>query len=103
MRAIDGAGGCFGAVAQLADGCVGDPQLDLGHVVAAAEQLFLLVGRGAGDREHGARAVDQGDAGVQQPGRGAGDGGQPGALFDGVGERVEQRRIFRWSGVAGVF
>ena len=90
MRAIAGSGGALAAVAQLADGGVGDPQLDRGHPLAAGEQLLLLVGGGAGDREHGAGAVDQGDAGVEQPRRRARHRGQAGARLDRLGERVEQ-------------
>ena len=86
-------GGAGAAVAELADHRVGDPQLDPGHVVAAGDQLLLLVGGGAGDREHGARAVDQGDAGVEDLGRGAGDRGQAGARLDRLGERVERPGI----------
>ena len=95
MRAIAGSGAALAAVAELADHGVGDAQLDRGHALAAGEQLLLLVGRGAGDREHGAGAVDQGDAGVEHPRRGARHGGQAGARLDRLGERVEQAWIFR--------
>ena len=77
MRAIAGSGGALAAVAQLADGGVGDPQLDRGHALAAGEQLLLLVGRGAGDREHGAGAVDQGDAGVEHRAAARATAGRP--------------------------
>ncbi len=76
-------------IAQLADGAVGDPQLDPSNRLAPGEQLALLVGRGAGNRQNGAGAVDQSDAGVQDPCRGPGDGRQAGAGFDRIGERVE--------------
>ena len=89
MRAIAASGGAAAAVAQLADHRVGDPQLDRDHALAAGEQLLLLVGGGAGDREHGAGAVDQRDAGVEDLGRGAGDRRQAGARLDRLGERVE--------------
>jgi hypothetical protein len=85
----------FGPVAELADGGVRDPQLDRGHALAAGEQLLLLVGGGSGDREHGAGAVDQGDAGAQQAGRRAGDRRQACARLDRFGKRVEQGWIFR--------
>ncbi len=63
--AIAGSGSAGGAVAQLADDGVRDPQLDRVTSSPPGEQLALLVGRGAGDGEHGAGAVDQGDAGAQ--------------------------------------
>ena len=84
-----------GPVAQLTDGGIGDPQLDAGHAVAAGKQPLLLVGRGAGDRENGAGAVDQGDAGVQQAGGRARHRGQAGTRLDRFRERVEEARISR--------
>ena len=57
-----------GAVAQFTDCGVGDSQLDRDHAISPCQQLLLLVGGRAGDRQHGAGAIDQGHRGVEDLG-----------------------------------
>jgi hypothetical protein len=77
------------AVAQLANGAVGDPQLHPGHLLPTGQQLLLLVRRGTGDSQDGAGAVDQDNAGIEDLGRRSSHAGQSSARLDRLRERVE--------------
>ena len=89
------------AQAQLADGRVGDPQLhDLGGALARQHRALVL-GRAAGHGQDAGAAVQDDHAGLQRVGRGAGDGGQPGAgldrlrhLAEGVQDRARGSRLW---------
>jgi hypothetical protein len=66
-------------VAKLSDGDVRHPQLGGADAGCRRQQLLLLGAGGGGDGEDGARAVDQGEAGVEHGGGGTGHRRQAGA------------------------
>ena len=78
---------------ELADRRFGHPELDRGDIVGAAHQRSLVGGRAGGDGEHGRRAIDQDQTGVERAGRGAKDLGQAGAGLDGVRDRGERPEV----------
>ena len=78
------------AVVQPADDCAGDRQVQPLAARLARQHRALVLGRGAGDREHAARGVDHRDAGVERAPAGARDLGQSGAALDGLGDGSER-------------
>jgi hypothetical protein len=80
-------------VTKLAHHGVRDPKLGRYHVLGVGQELPLLGRRGGGDGEHGARTVDQGDAGAERLGRSSRDRGQAGARLDRPREGLERRLI----------
>ena len=82
-----------GAHAQAADDRVADAQLVGLHALGVAHQQPLVGGRARGDREHGARAVDQHQRRVERAGGGADDLGQPEPGLDRVGDLPERAEI----------
>ena len=98
--AADG-GPLRGAQAQAADDRVTDPQLVRLHAVAVAHQQPLVGGRARGDREHGARAVDQDERRVESAGCGANDLGEPETGLHRLGHRIERAEVGRRRLLAG--
>ena len=78
---------------QLADGAVGDPQLDHLDVGGVAHQRALVGRRARRDGEHLARAVDQHEARVERARCRADDLGQAGPALDGRGDRVQRGQV----------
>ena len=62
---------------------------------ASRHQRALVRGRARGDGEHGARAVDQHQRGVERPRRGANDLGQAEAGLDRVGDLRQRVEVVR--------
>ena len=80
---------------QPADDRVADAQLVRRDAGRVGHQRALVGGRAGGDREHGARAVDQHEGGVERARRGADDLRQPVAGLDRVGDRAERAEVER--------
>ena len=82
-----------GAQAQPADDRVADAQLVRLDALGVAHQRALVGGRARGDREHGARAVDQDERRVEGAGGGADDLGKPEAGLDRIRHRPERSEV----------
>ena len=91
------AGGSPAAAAQPQppDDRVADAQLVRRDAGRVGHQRALVGGRARRDREHGARAVDQHERGVERPAGRADDLGQPVAGLDRVGDRAERAEVQR--------
>ena len=86
---------------QPADDRVADPQLVRRDAGGVGHQRPLVGRRARGDREHGARAVDQHERGVERARGGADDLGQPEPGLDRVGDRGERIEVDRRAPLLG--
>ena len=90
-----------GPQAQAADDRVADAQLVCIDAVAVAHQQPLVGRRARGDREHGARAVDQDERRVEGAGGGANDLREPETGLHRLGHRTERPEVGRRRLLAG--
>ena len=84
-----------GPHAQFPHRRIGHLEIDRRHIVSVAHQRALVGGAAGGDRKHRGRPVNEDQTGLERARRGAEDGGQAGAVLDGVGDRGQRGQVRR--------